>query len=117
MAITVGSDNIKQFSNVAPGLSVAILEVEGPASYTTGGEPIDLSGIGFGTTLHSVSVAGMDAYADNAYVVQYINDDFSDLDGGTLAFAWQDGDAGALVDATATTALNTVKLRLVCIGY
>jgi hypothetical protein len=110
--------------NVAPGLSYVCLECTGPADYdATNGAALDLSSW-FGTKIYSVScMSGVDAKADALLKVDYVNDSYTDTDGGAVYFSSTlDGTSGEGEDpgfsnVADTTDLSGVVFRVVAFGY
>ena len=80
--------------------------VVGPASYATGGDPITPGDFALSRIDHLIVSGG----AAGGYVVAY------DATNSKLKWLVQDGDAGALVEATAATNLTGEFVDVIAIG-
>lgn len=104
--------------NIAPGKREVILLVAGPADYdATNGAAMDLSTASYGiSTIHNVTFGAVTAKADALVLPTYVNDDFTDTDGGAAYFSWS-GTAGAvLANVDDTTDLSGYEWRCTVTG-
>jgi hypothetical protein len=93
------------------------LVVSGPADYNaTVGAAFDLSS--YVSKIWQCSFGGCTALADNGIIPRYINDDFDDADGGTVAFHWSaDGtDGEVFVEVTDATNLSGYQWQVMVEG-
>jgi hypothetical protein len=108
---------VKQ-TNLAPGLVRVVYLAAGPADYdATNGAAMDVST--YFQTIDNVTFGACTAKADALICTpKYVNDDFSDADGGAVYFTWDSATAAAAVldNVTDTTDLSGYEWRVIVEG-
>lgn len=80
--------SIEHRFTLANGCRMIVGTCTGPADYdATNGAACDLSDE-FESDLYAVDFPGVDAKADCLVYPTYVNDDYTDLDGGAVYFTW-----------------------------
>jgi hypothetical protein len=84
----------------ALGVRRTTLLVAGPADYdATNGAAFDVSS--YVTSIHSIEFTGVTAKADALVIPRYVNDDWTDADGGAVYFTWDEANDGSTQAARA----------------
>ena len=104
--------------NLAPGLVEVVYLATGPADYdATNGAAMDVSA--YFQTIDSVTFNAVTAKADALVIPRYVNDDFTDADGGAVYFTWDPADGGAaevFANVDDTTNLSGYQWRVTVRG-
>jgi hypothetical protein len=93
------------------------LVVSGPADYdATNGSAFDVSD--YVSSIYSLDLQGVTAKADALINARYVNDDFTDADGGAVYFTWDSSTAADAVfeNVTDTTNLSGYVWQVLLIG-
>jgi len=102
---------------IAPQLAIGVGKLQAPSSYTTGGDTIDASGMGF-TGLYGALFGASGAVADSAYIFNLVGTyDSTNLryspSACTMAGHWSNSSAAALAEITNATDISAVNDMLV----
>lgn len=109
--------SVEEF-NLDPGLKYVTGLCTGPADYdATNGAAMDVSS--YLQTIHFISFGGVTAKADALVYPTYVNDDYTDADGGAVYFTWDPADGGAaevFANVDDTTNLGGYQWRFYAMG-
>ena len=99
------------------GLCLHTLTCSGPADYdATNGSAFDVSD--YVSSIYHISFTSVTAKADALLYATYVNDDFTDADGGAVYFTWDSSTAADAVfeNVTDTTNLSGYQWQVLIIG-